>query len=87
MNRISIKLRVTLWYTVILAVISAVTIFAAMTVSQQIFMRDSSERVIHTVNDFSRMMNKPQGGTFGRCRDFGSLKKAFMSLFITKREK
>lgn len=61
MNRISIKLRVTLWYTVILAVISAVTIFAAMTVSQQIFMRDSSERVIRTVNDFSRMMNKPQG--------------------------
>lgn len=64
MNRLSIKLRVTLWYTLVLIVIAATALFATASVSRGIVERDCREKVVRSVSDFSRRF----GGMGGRSK-------------------
>ncbi|MBR0276962.1 MAG: HAMP domain-containing histidine kinase [Clostridia bacterium] len=65
MNKVSIKFRVTLWYTLVMICISAVTLIATTSVSQKIFKNDLTEKLIGTVNDTARMI---EGGPRGEIK-------------------
>lgn len=58
MNKISIKLRVTIWYTLILIVISAVAMTAMISASKAILLRESGARTVRAVENLSRMIEK-----------------------------
>ncbi len=60
MKKLSIKLRVTLWYTLILSIISIGMLFAIMKVSEGLIIFDSRQRIEKSVDDFSRMVTGPK---------------------------
>ncbi len=49
MNKLSIKMRITLWYTLIILVISVAALFLMVSVSRDILIRDSAEKLIKSV--------------------------------------
>lgn len=59
MNRLSVKLRVTLWYTLIMAIVSVIVMVAMTSISRQMIDRDLSMRVVRTVNDMAHRPNFP----------------------------
>ena len=56
MKKLSIKLRITLWYTIILSLISIGLLFALTRVSQSLLLIESKQRVEQTVTDFTRII-------------------------------
>lgn len=60
MNRISLKLKVTLWYTAVMLVVSGIALFAMTSVTQKTINRDMEGKIVRTVEDFSRRI-KPDG--------------------------
>ncbi len=54
MKRISVKLKVTLWYTGIIAVISIITILAMSSIMQSTIKNDIHRNITRVVTDFSR---------------------------------
>lgn len=59
MNKISIKSKITLWYTLIITVISVVALFVMMSVSRDILINDSTEKLIRSVEYIVPMINSP----------------------------
>lgn len=57
MNRISIKLRVVLWYTVIMIAVSAAIMAAMTSLTDKLIEQDSISRTIQTVDDVSKMVS------------------------------
>ena len=51
MNKLSIKLRVTLWYSLIMIIITSVVLVIMVSFNQQILERDLEARIIKTVDD------------------------------------
>lgn len=60
MKKMSVKLKVTLWYTLIMVVMSGVVLAAMTSVSSDIVKRDIVGRVVRTVNDSSRILMGPE---------------------------
>ena len=56
MKKLSIKLRIALWYTIILSLISIGLLFAMTRVSQSFLMIESRQRIEQTVTDFTRII-------------------------------
>ena len=52
MNKISIKLKVSLWYTLIITVISIIALFAVMTASEKILISDAESKLVRSVDNF-----------------------------------
>lgn len=69
MNRLSIKLRVTLWYTLVLMLVAAIALFATASVNSRIVERECGDKVIRSVNDFSRRY-AVMGGRSGKMPEF-----------------
>lgn len=59
MKKISIKLKVTLWYTLSMIIVSAIVLLAMNAASQQMIRHDISERLIQTVDEASHMRFVP----------------------------
>lgn len=59
MNRISIKAKITIWYTIIILAISLIALFIMVTVSRDMLINDSSEKLIHSVERIVPMLNEP----------------------------
>ncbi|MBO5059500.1 MAG: HAMP domain-containing histidine kinase [Clostridia bacterium] len=59
MSRISVKLRVTLWYLIIMIIMSSVVLVAMTSISEEMVSRDASERITRTVRDMSRRFHIP----------------------------
>ncbi len=59
MKRLSLKWKITLWYTLVMIVISATALFFMTSMSKAIIYRDISGRIARTVNDFSRRISAP----------------------------
>lgn len=53
MNKLSLKLKITLWYTSILIVLSFFILYAMTGISQSILIRDIKDNMIKSVNDFA----------------------------------
>lgn len=64
MKKLSIKLKVTLWYTLILAIISVAVLFAMTSLNNNMLMRNSQQKLIETTNKISHTISgmriKPQ---------------------------
>lgn len=56
LNRFSLKLKITLWYTIAMVIVSTIVLLAMNTITTEIINRDISERIIRTVEETSRMM-------------------------------
>ena len=61
MSKISIKLKVTLWYILVMTVISGTVLLAMMSLSRGLVMHDATARIIGTVEDLSRKTVNPRG--------------------------
>lgn len=59
MKKISLKLRVTLWYTLTMIILSSLALAAMSTVGREMLRREIVSRLITDVNDVSRRMSKP----------------------------
>lgn len=53
MSKLSIKLRVSIWYTLIVAVISVITLFAMMSVSEKMLISDATNKIVHSVDNLA----------------------------------
>lgn len=60
MNKLSIKLRVTIWYTIAMIFVSVIALAAVASFSQKILMRDCSVKIVRAVNDFAHGVAAPQ---------------------------
>ena len=56
MNKLSLKAKVTIWYTSILIVLSFFILYAMTGISQSILVRDLEEKMVVSVNDFSKQI-------------------------------
>lgn len=54
MKKLSLKLKITLWYAAVMAIISAIAFTAMTTMSRRVLARDIENRLTRTVMDFSR---------------------------------
>lgn len=61
MKNISLKLKITLWYTVAMIVVSSIVLIAMNSITTEIINRDISERIVRTVEETSHMMVDRQG--------------------------
>lgn len=61
MNRMSIKLRVTLWYVLVMSIISGIALCGVLSVSRDLIVRDTTTKVKGAVNDLSRKITGPRG--------------------------
>ncbi len=61
MKKLSVKLRVTLWYTIIVTVVSAVVFVAMLSVSRGMIEHDVSDRVEREVSDIAHVVASPDG--------------------------
>ena len=59
MKKISLKLRVTLWYTLTMIILSSLALAAMSTVGREMLRREIVSRLITDVNDVSRRMSMP----------------------------
>ena len=62
MKRMSLKLKITLWYTAVMLAVSAVLLAVTVSVSQGMLEKTVADKLTSTVNDFSRRLFKPCGG-------------------------
>ncbi len=53
MRKLSIKLRVSIWYTLIIAVISLITLFAMLSVSEKVLINDAKDKIVHAVDNLA----------------------------------
>lgn len=53
MRKLSIKLKVSIWYTLIIAVISMITLFAMMSVSEKMLISDATDKIVHSVDNLA----------------------------------
>ncbi len=60
MNKLSIKTRITLWYTLIILVISMAALFLMVSVSQEILIRDSADRLTASVERLIPAVSRPR---------------------------
>lgn len=58
MKRLSIKLKVTLWYSLVVLVISAIAVFLMMQVSQKVLINDSSVRLKHSIDGMANFFTE-----------------------------
>ncbi len=63
MNKLSIKTRITLWYTLIILVISIVALFIMVSVSRDILIRDSADKLTASVERLIPVVSKPREET------------------------
>lgn len=68
MRKLSVKLSVTLWYTLAMVLVSSVVLFATVSVGRNMIERDVSNRITRTVTDFARRCSMP--GEIPRMPDF-----------------
>lgn len=68
--KMSVKFRITLWYTLVMIMVSAAVLAVMTSVSQKIVVRDIEKRVVQTVMDFSHRAEGPDGN-IGRIPRFG----------------
>ncbi|MBQ7901035.1 MAG: HAMP domain-containing histidine kinase [Clostridia bacterium] len=61
MNRLSVKLKITVWYIVAMVIISSVSLVAMLKASNGIIDRDISERITRTVTMASHQLAGPDG--------------------------
>ncbi len=61
MKHFSLKLKITLWFTLAMVVISSVVFVAMLSISKEITVRDVSNRLTRTVTEFSRIIAGPDG--------------------------
>lgn len=59
MRKISIKLKVTLWYTLILAIVSSAVLFAMTSLGRSMVLHNSQEKLAETTNKISRSVTAP----------------------------
>lgn len=59
MNRFSIKAKITLWYTLIILVISLAALFVMVSVSREMLINDSKDRLVRSVDHIIPMINAP----------------------------
>ncbi len=59
MSKISIKAKITLWYTLIILLISVIALFVMVSVSHDMLINDSSERLVHSVERIVPMISAP----------------------------
>ncbi len=59
MNKLSIKTRITLWYTLIILVISIAALFLMVSVSRDMLMNDSKEKLVASVEHIIPIINAP----------------------------
>lgn len=60
-HKISIKLKVTLWYTLVMVALSAVVLAAMISLSQRMINQDIANRITRTVSDSARRLVGPNG--------------------------
>ncbi len=60
MSKISIKAKITIWYTLVILVISVVALFVMLSVSRDILINDSKEKLINGVESIIPMVNSPE---------------------------
>ena len=56
MRRISLKVRLTLWYTVLMVVVAAIVLTFVTSFSQNMINRNYEERLVNAVNEMSMQM-------------------------------
>lgn len=61
MKKLSLKLRVTLWYTLTMIILSALALAAMSTVGRDMLRREIVSRLINDVNEVSRQISMPGG--------------------------
>ncbi len=59
MNKLSIKMRITLWYTLIILVISVATLSLMVSVSRDMLIRDSENKLISSVERIIPIISEP----------------------------
>ena len=59
MKRLSIKLKITLWYILVMVIISGVVFAAMNSVSQKMLENDIQDRISRTVRDLSHRLERP----------------------------
>ncbi len=59
MSKISIKARITLWYTLIILVISILALFVMLSVSREILINDSADKLVDSVERVIPILNSP----------------------------
>ncbi len=59
MNKLSIKTRITLWYTLIILVISIAALFLMVSVSRDMLINDSKEKLVASVEHIIPIINAP----------------------------
>ncbi len=59
MNKLSIKTRITLWYTLIILIISVAALFIMVSVSRDMLINDSKEKLTASVEHIIPMINTP----------------------------
>lgn len=60
MKKLSIKLKITLWYTIVMMLISGVVLVVMTSATQEMIERDISDRIVKNVMDFSRVLGGPE---------------------------
>ncbi len=60
MNKLSIKFKIVLWYTIVMIVVAVGTLYVTSSISQDILIRDSYGRLIGSVNDMAKVMTMPR---------------------------
>ncbi len=74
MTKLSIKARITLWYTLIVLIISVVALFIMTTVSREMLMNDSAKKLVSAVDRTMPMVNAPKNDIMDFPKeDFGKL--------------
>lgn len=64
MRKLSIKLKITLWYTIVMMLISGVVLAVMTSATQEMIERDISDRIVKNVMDFSRVLGRPEPKDF-----------------------
>lgn len=63
MSRMSLKLKITLWYSLIMLVVSGIVLTVMTSISKEMLSRDMEGRIVRAVTDLSRKMEGPGGRT------------------------
>lgn len=64
MRKLSIKLKITLWYTIVMMLISGVVLAFMTSATQEMIERDISDRIVKNVMDFSHVLGRPEPKDF-----------------------
>lgn len=61
MRKISVKLKVTLWYTIAMSIVSVIILITMNSINDEMVKRDITGRLTGTVDDLSRIVVSPKG--------------------------